>query len=217
MSSCPPRSYPHRIKINETGNIILEEGSVEAAAPFAAPEILNDDKPSESSIVYSIGAIHFRLLAGRPPVGDAWRLKEECPGIPESLRTVILHSLEYRPESRYQNLSQLKQAQVDVLNPKDWWEKQIQKSPLDPQSRERFLAAARWFQGIRREVRDFLPWQYIGSILRFFCAYGYRSGISEDIGTSWFYLIPWFSTVSLCILAVLSRGKCRTVEYYSDL
>ena len=91
---------------------------------FCSPEQSRGEIASVSTEVYSVGAILYRLLTGRPPFASCYItflieqiLNDEPthpveinPSIPQALNDIILKCLAKKPEERYQSVAQLRNA-----------------------------------------------------------------------------------------------------------
>ncbi|MGE4142982.1 MAG: protein kinase [Planctomycetota bacterium] len=104
----------------------LLEGSQDAALTgsllYMAPEAASRSRPSDvRSDVYSLGAILYEALAGRPPYQGSFRevsaqLQEGEPpppsaharGVPRELDAICLRALALEPEERYQSVLELR-------------------------------------------------------------------------------------------------------------
>jgi tRNA A-37 threonylcarbamoyl transferase component Bud32 len=94
---------------------LTEAAAVHGTAEYMAPEYVRGEGADPRSDLYSLGAVLYELLAGRPPfTGEsplqvAYRHLEEAPaspdsirpGIPAGLSTVVLRSLAKHPGERY--------------------------------------------------------------------------------------------------------------------
>jgi|GEM_PF-640100 len=98
-------------RIRDSG---VATSTVMAATPlYAAPEVLSDDEASEASDVYSLGALLYALLSGRPPFSDQaapniWSLIERIrtepapaiQGVPIRVMEVIEQAMAKDPADR---------------------------------------------------------------------------------------------------------------------
>jgi serine/threonine-protein kinase len=88
---------------------------------YMSPEQARGEKADERSDLYSIGAVLYELLAGRPPFGGkdtiailrqhvqspAPSLRELAPGTPAELERIIARLLAKKPSERYPDVAQL--------------------------------------------------------------------------------------------------------------
>ncbi|GCE45616.1 serine/threonine-protein kinase [Thermosporothrix hazakensis] len=105
-------------------------GSFLGAPEYIAPEVVLGKPAGVSSDVYSLGAILFEMLSGRPPFSgsDPFEvalmhvrqpmpsLSDVCPDLPASLDLVVQRALEQDPERRFQQAGKLSRALTRVLN-----------------------------------------------------------------------------------------------------
>ena len=79
----------------------------QAFAPYIAPEVLASGKPSASGDLYSVGAILFEALTGKPPLPgvaleavDASTLAVDGLPVPEDIRRLLRRALHPDPATR---------------------------------------------------------------------------------------------------------------------
>ena len=99
---------------------------------YMAPEQLLSARDADvRSDVYSMGAILYRLLTGKLPInstsfrehvdaivrGDIIAPIELVPDLPEELSRIVMRCLSKKPESRYQEISQLARALLPFSGP----------------------------------------------------------------------------------------------------
>ena len=99
---------------------------------YMAPEQLLSARDADvRSDVYSMGAILYRLLTGKLPItstsfrehvdaivrGDIVPPIEHVPDLPEELSRIVMRCLAKKPESRYQEVSQLARALLPFSGP----------------------------------------------------------------------------------------------------
>ncbi len=104
---------------------LTAEGSITGSPLFMSPEqAVGDTSPDARSDIYSLGAVGYYLLAGRPPfTGDRpvkvmiAHVRDEVvppskhnPAIPADLEQVILKCLAKQPQDRYADVPSLGQA-----------------------------------------------------------------------------------------------------------
>jgi tetratricopeptide (TPR) repeat protein len=97
-------------------------GDVLGTPGFIAPELIRGDKSSGPTVdVYSLGAILYQLLAGRPPYqgdtvlatldlarsADPTPLRSLRPSVPGDLETICLKCLQREPQKRYATAADL--------------------------------------------------------------------------------------------------------------
>jgi serine/threonine-protein kinase len=96
-------------------------GSITGSPLFMSPEQALGEEPDERSDIYSLGAVAYYLLTGRPPFEheNAVRLiashlhetppalRELAPRVPEDLEQAVTKCLQKNKEDRYQTAEQL--------------------------------------------------------------------------------------------------------------
>lgn len=88
---------------------ITRTGQHAVGGLFTAPELLEDPTCRDpASDLYSLGAVWYQLLAGRPPSGSKidQKLDDETPNLPASHREVVLKCLEDR-KRRFSSATEL--------------------------------------------------------------------------------------------------------------
>jgi len=103
----------------------LEHGSLKKlAAPYLAPEILAGGVPSRRSDVYSMGAILYQLLTGKPlpAEADARAAALEHPSlafeeglVPSDVTAILNKTVAARPEDRYASAADFKRELERLL------------------------------------------------------------------------------------------------------
>ena len=68
---------------------------------YMSPEQALGKPANELSDQYSVGALLYRCLTGRPPQGVLPRPREDRPEIPEGLEQAVLRAMDARPEVRF--------------------------------------------------------------------------------------------------------------------
>jgi tRNA A-37 threonylcarbamoyl transferase component Bud32 len=135
---------------------LTQEGAITGSPMFMSPEqALGEVEPDARSDIYSLGAVAYYLLCGRPPFqGDkAMRvimahvheppppLSQISSDIPADLERVVMRCLAKDPADRYQNVTSLGEALRQCVaaglwtrqRAAEWWQEsegQIAESPL---------------------------------------------------------------------------------------
>lgn len=122
-----------------TDSDLTQEGSITGSPLYMSPEqATGSDAVDARSDVYSLGAVLYFMATGQPPFTAQSPLKVLIahasedpdpprllrPELPPALEEVILRCLEKRPEDRYQDVSQLRDA-LDAVDTTDAWSSQI--------------------------------------------------------------------------------------------
>jgi serine/threonine-protein kinase len=84
---------------------------------YMSPEQALGRPANELSDQYSIGALLYRCLTGRPPQGVLPRPREVRGDIPERLEETILRALDPTPEKRFKTVHELGHALVAFASP----------------------------------------------------------------------------------------------------
>jgi serine/threonine-protein kinase len=84
---------------------------------YMSPEQALGRPANELSDQYSIGALLYRCLTGRPPQGVLPRPREVRADIPERLEETILRALDPTPEKRFKTVHELGHALVAFASP----------------------------------------------------------------------------------------------------
>lgn len=138
---------------------LTADGSIAGSPLFMSPEqALGDSKPDARSDIYSLGAVGYYLLTGRPPFESDKPLKvlfahahetvvpptKHVPQVPADLEQVILRCLAKRPVERYQSVAVLRDALMacetaghwNRASAAAWWQQQelAQPSVSEPAS-----------------------------------------------------------------------------------
>lgn len=114
---------------------LTQDGAITGSPLYMSPEqALGENEADARGDIYSLGAVAYYLLTGRPPFdGDKpmrvllahahdevvvpSRLRSD---IPDDLEQVVMRCLAKQPEDRYQNVSSLGQALADCEAAADW-------------------------------------------------------------------------------------------------
>lgn len=117
------------------GSGLTQEGSITGSPLFMSPEQATGDRePDKRSDIYSLGAVMYFLLTGRPPFDYDKPLKviiahsHEAPqppselvsDVPEDLQQIILRCLEKNPDDRFQDAEHLGLALESTSAARGW-------------------------------------------------------------------------------------------------
>jgi eukaryotic-like serine/threonine-protein kinase len=121
------------------GRKLTQEGAIAGTPEYMSPEQAEGvARPDGRSDIYSLGAVAYFLLTGRPPFEELSALKllfahvhqpvrplaEVRPGIPADLEGVVLRCLEKDRERRFPDVAALDQALVGCQRGEPWTEGQ---------------------------------------------------------------------------------------------
>jgi len=131
---------------------LTQDGSITGSPLYMSPEqALGETEPDARSDIYSLGAVAYFLLVGRPPFDNQNPMRvmvahahDEVippsrfrPDVPTDLEQVVLRSLAKDPEQRYQTAAALGRALDQCSSAGEWsreqaavWWEQIEK-PAD--------------------------------------------------------------------------------------
>jgi serine/threonine-protein kinase len=111
------------------------EGTVTGSPLFMSPEQASGDERIDArSDIYSLGAVMYYMLTGRPPFSfdnpvkvmiahashDVTPPRQFNPDLPLDVEEIILRCLEKDPEHRYQDVLGLKRALTEVTLDESW-------------------------------------------------------------------------------------------------
>jgi serine/threonine-protein kinase len=105
---------------------------------FMSPEQALGEEPDERSDIYSLGAVAYHLLSGRPPFEHdnpvrliashlhetPQALHELLPNVPKDLERVVMTCLQKRREDRYQTAEELLKALNECESAYAWGREQ---------------------------------------------------------------------------------------------
>jgi serine/threonine-protein kinase len=108
----------------QSGNDVTTTGKILGTVTYISPEQAKGVEPDARSDIYSVGALLFELLTGRPPfteenpVATAMAHVHKPPprprslraGIPRSIESVVLRALEKDPGDRFQTADDMRRA-----------------------------------------------------------------------------------------------------------
>lgn len=117
----------HVIKVTDFGiahielETLTQDGMVMGTPKYMSPEQVMGQKPDLRSDIYSTGILLYEMLSGEPPfnIGDIpyqhlhvkpLPLQEIFPIVSKELDSIILQSLEKKPDDRFRNASALAAA-----------------------------------------------------------------------------------------------------------
>jgi serine/threonine-protein kinase len=117
---------------------LTNAGSITGSPLFMSPEQALGEEPDERSDIYSLGAVAYHLLSGRPPFEHdnpvrliASHLHETppalhdlLPNVPTDLERVVMTCLQKRREDRYQTAEELLAALADCESADSWGREQ---------------------------------------------------------------------------------------------
>ncbi len=128
---------------------LTQEGTITGSPLYMSPEqALGDSEPDARSDIYSLGAVAYFLLVGRPPFDNQNAMRvmvahahEEVvppsryrPDIPRDLEQVVLRALAKNPADRYPSAAAFGRALAECESAGDWsreqatiWWEQIEK------------------------------------------------------------------------------------------
>jgi serine/threonine-protein kinase len=131
---------------------LTQDGAIAGSPQYMSPEQATGRDADRRSDIYSLGAVAYYLLTGRPPfVRDTamqavmahvydpvTRLAELRPDIPTDLQDVVLRCLEKKPERRFADAASLEKALAACRcagrwteeRATTWWKKLAQKETV---------------------------------------------------------------------------------------
>lgn len=120
----------------KTGEVHLtQEGAITGSPLFMSPEQATGERDADGrSDIYSLGAVMFYMLAGRPPFMYEAAMKvivahvseepplvrEFAPDAPLELEEIVIRCLEKDPDDRFQDVAALREALATVPLMDDW-------------------------------------------------------------------------------------------------
>ena len=116
--------------------LVTMDGSVVGTPSYMPPEQASGklDAVTETADVYSLGAVLYALLTGRPPFEDSNPMKvliahvrdqvlppsKVNPDIPRDLEKVVIRCLAKEPHERFQDVESLEQALSQCHGAEEW-------------------------------------------------------------------------------------------------
>ena len=79
---------------------LTQPGTVLGTAAYLAPEQARGERATPASDVYSLGAVLYELLTGKPPAETPAPVRELAPEVPRELEDVVMRSLARNPSYR---------------------------------------------------------------------------------------------------------------------
>jgi eukaryotic-like serine/threonine-protein kinase len=79
---------------------LTQPGTVLGTAAYLAPEQARGERATPASDVYSLGAVLYELLTGRPPLETATPVRELAPEVPRDIEAVVMRCLARNPAYR---------------------------------------------------------------------------------------------------------------------
>jgi eukaryotic-like serine/threonine-protein kinase len=114
---------------------LTQEGAISGTPLFMSPEqALGRDDLDARSDIYSLGAVAYAMITGRPPFGGSNPLEvmiahahdnvappsQFRADVPADLERVVLRCLGKRPQDRFQNVESLEQALAECAAADQW-------------------------------------------------------------------------------------------------
>ncbi len=136
---------------------LTAEGTVTGSPLFMSPEQATGESSTDSRTdIYSLGAVAYYLVTGRPPFIADNTIKiiiahtnepvsppsKHCPDVPADLEKLILRCLEKDPVRRFQNIAEVAHAlnecesagRWSMEHSTQWWEGRASSSDRAPQA-----------------------------------------------------------------------------------
>jgi hypothetical protein len=132
---------------------LTQEGMITGSPLYMSPEQALDQSPDGRSDIYSLGAVGYFLLTGRPPFEASAPLSvlfahaheeptppsRHNPDVPADLEQVILKCLAKKREDRFQSAEELKQALDECVaagrwtssEARAWWLREASAQPAE--------------------------------------------------------------------------------------
>jgi predicted ATPase/Tfp pilus assembly protein PilF len=122
----PAELRPEHVLLDRTSQLprmIAAPGSRPAAgSPYLSPEVCRGEDPDVRSTVWSVGALLFEMLVGRPfsvgePPGseDSQDLLDARPEVPDELAALVYRTLDDDPDLRPQDLDEIRSGLKEIL------------------------------------------------------------------------------------------------------
>jgi serine/threonine protein kinase len=123
------------VEVSEGNTQLTVQGTITGSPLFMSPEQASgDDQVDGRSDIYSLGAVLYYMLTGRPPFEannpvkvmiahasqDVTPPREHNAAIPHDLEEIILRCLEKDPDHRYQDVATMQRA-LRELSLEDTW------------------------------------------------------------------------------------------------
>src|SRR5215213_4088471 len=153
LTSVHGELWPSSISVSEHGVGILPAGTADRTryGQYAAPERILGKPATAASDVFSIGAILYHALTGRPPFRGATAAAvmlaacteaplELPPQVPRKVEAVIQRCLKKDPAQRYATPAALRDALAATLN--EWEGKRILVADDDAPIRDLYMQVA---------------------------------------------------------------------------
>lgn len=114
---------------------LTQEGAITGSPLFMSPEQATGETEADArSDIYSLGAVMFYMLTGRPPFvheqamrvivahvsEDPPLVREFAPAVPMELEEIVMRCLEKDPEDRFQDVASLRAALAEAPLVDDW-------------------------------------------------------------------------------------------------
>jgi serine/threonine-protein kinase len=142
---------------------LTQEGTVTGSPHYMSPEqVLGEQSLDGRSDIYSLGAVAYYLLAGRPPFDDDKTMRvlfahaneppqpprQINPDVPEDIQLVTLRCLAKRPEDRYQDAQQLMDALEACADARSWTREDSQRWWQQPAAQTQIEVAGGPYNGV---------------------------------------------------------------------
>jgi serine/threonine-protein kinase len=114
---------------------LTQEGAITGSPLYMSPEqAVGESEPDARSDIYSLGAVAYFMLTGRPPFVDDKPIKilfahardpvtppsELRRDVPSDLEAIVLRCLEKRPGDRFQSVAALEEALAECESAGSW-------------------------------------------------------------------------------------------------
>jgi serine/threonine protein kinase len=113
------------VVVSRSGRVKLVDLGLAAAMPLAArlgmtgpacaPEVVAGARPSAAADTFSVGAVLYELLVGKPPVKGCVRPSEAIPGLPAAVDQLIATCMAQNPAQRPKKVMDVRDALTAAL------------------------------------------------------------------------------------------------------